>query len=211
MSEGKHGIQVFDDTGMPILEIGPHIIREAPQFAQKIGVIAATWAQAEVNLNCLFAILLDTTPDEAEKHLKKCGTAVRATKGARKIAADTLTGAELTSVQKTLDELDLVRARRNRVQHDVWAKKGSDNQTIYAVHSDQYLAFTTQLLAVAELEKAEGENSDRAIILAREFSTSISHGYTIKDLENIDLEIDRLSKSLLSVMFSRITLRPKGE
>lgn len=211
MDKNKHGIQVFDDTGMPILEIGPHIIREAPQFAQKIGVIAATWAQAEVNLNCLFAILLDTTPDEAAKHLKKYGTAVRATEGARQVAADTLTGAELTSVQKTLDELDLVRARRNRVQHDVWAKKGADNQTMYAVHSAQYLAFTTQLLAVAELERAEGENSDRAIILAREFAASISNGFTIEDLEAIDLEIDRLSKSLLSAMFSYITQRFKGE
>lgn len=65
MTQEKHGIQIFDQTGGSVLEIGPHLVRDNSEFAEKIGIIAASWAQAEVNLNCLFAVLLDTTPDEA--------------------------------------------------------------------------------------------------------------------------------------------------
>lgn len=209
MRQEKHGIQIFDQTGVPVLEIGPHLVRENSEFAEKIGIIAASWAQAEVNLNCLFAVLLDTTPDEAANQLKKYGSAARAADGARKLAAEYLTGAELESVTKALNQLDLVRLRRNRVQHDVWAKKSDDDQTMFAIHSDQYLAFTTNVVAATELAIPEGEKSERVINLANEFAATITKGHTIRDLQEIDQELNLASKSLMEAMFFRISQRLK--
>ena len=209
MIKETRGIQVFDQAGAPVLEIGPHLVREATQFAEKIGMIAASWAQAEVNLSCLFAVLLDTTPDEAANQLKKYRSAARATDGARKLAAEYLTGAELESVTKALNQLDLVRLRRNRVQHDVWAKKGDDNQTMFAIHSNQYFAFITNLVAATELAIPEGEKSERIINLANEFATTITQGHNIRDLQEIDQELNLASKSLLAAMFFRISQRLK--
>lgn len=211
MKQGKHGLQIRDETGGLLLEVGPHIIKESPRFAEEIGVIAASWAQAEVNLNCLFAILLNTTPEEAAKKIKKYSNAARATDGARKIAADTLAGTELDSVTETLDQLDNARTRRNRIQHDVWAKKGGDDMRMFAVHSNEYLAFTIELMAAAGLKKADATNTDRMINTAMKFAATISNGYTLEDLRNISLEIDIASRSLLQLMFSRITLRLAGE
>lgn len=209
MTQEKHGIQVFDQSGAPILEIGPHLVRESFEFAEKIGMIAASWAQAEVNLNCLFAVLLDTTPDEAANQLKKYRGAARATDGARKLAGEYLKGAELESVTKALNQLDLVRSRRNRVQHDVWAKKGEDNQTMFAIHSDQYLAFITNLVATTELSIPEGEKNERVINLANEFAATITQGHSIRDLQEIDQEVNLASKSLMKAMFFRISQRLK--
>ncbi|MEC4560633.1 hypothetical protein [Pseudomonas inefficax] len=209
MTQEKHGIQIFDEKGCPILEIGPHLVRENSELAEKIGIIAASWAQAEVNLNCLFAVLLDTTPDEAANQLKKYRSAARTADGARKLAAEYLTGAELESVTKALNHLDLVRLRRNRVQHDVWAKKGDDNQTMFAIHSDQYLAFTTNVVAATELAIPEGEKSERVINLANEFAATITKGHTLRDLKEIDQELNLASKSLMEAMFFRISQRLK--
>jgi len=207
MKQGRHGLQIRDETGELLLEVGPYIIKESPRFAEEIGVIAASWAQAEVNLNCFFAILLNTTPEEAAKQLKKYRSASRATDGARKIAADVLTGAELDSVAETLDQLDNARERRNRIQHDVWAKKGGDDLRLFAVHANEYLAFTIELMAAAGLNNADATNADRMINIAVRFAATISNGYTLDDLRSIGLEIDIASRSLLQLMFSRITLR----
>lgn len=206
----KHGVQVFDKTGAPVLEIGPHLVRETSEFAEKIGMIAASWAQAEVNLNCLFATLLDTTPDEAENQLKKYKSTVSATNGARKLAAEYLIGAELDFVTKAFNQLDLVRLRRNRVQHDVWAKKGDDNQTMFAIHSNQYFAFITNLVAATELAIPEGEKSERTLNLANDFAATITQGYNIRDLQVIDQELTLANKSLLAAMFFRISQRLKS-
>ncbi|CAI3789487.1 hypothetical protein AHFPHNDE_03184 [Pseudomonas sp. MM227] len=209
MTQEKHGIQIFDQTGGPVLEIGPHLVRENSEFAETIGIIAASWAQAEVNLNCLFAILLDTTPDEAADQLKRYRSAARAADGARKLAAEYLTGAELESVTKALNQLDLVRLRRNRVQHDVWAKKDDDNQTMFAIHADQYLAFTTNFVAATELAIPEDEKSEIVLNLANEFAATITKGHTIRDLQEIDHELNLASKSLMEAMFFRISQRLK--
>lgn len=210
MEQGKQGLKIWNEAGDILLEVGPHVISEATEFAEKIGVVAASWAQAEVNLNCFFAVLLNTTPDEASRQIKKHGSAARAADGARRVAAETLTGAELESVKNFLDKLDKVRARRNRVQHDVWARKGGDDLRIFAVHSNEYLAFVIELMAGADIDKAGGRDVDRAIILAEEFAAKISNGYTIEDLQDIAMEIDAVSKSLLQAMFSRISLRLAG-
>lgn len=204
MKKENHGIKIFDEKGSPILEIGPHIIRESPLFSEKIGIIAAAWAQAEVNLNCLFAVLLDTTPDEAARRIKRYGTAARATDGARKLSEDTLQGEELKSLSETLDRLDAVRLRRNRVQHDVWAKKSNDEKTLFAVHSDLYLSFVTGLVETLKSGSPEDKASDRAIELANEFAASVSNGYSIVDLEDIGRELDGVGQALLKAMFSRL-------
>lgn len=211
MERRKHGLRIKDETGSPIVEVGPHIIREFPRFAEGIGAIAASWAHAEVNLYCLFAVLLDTTPEDAAKQLKKYSTSARATAGARKVAADTLDGVELTAVTEALDQLDKVRARRNRVQHDVWAKKGTDDLKLFAVHSNEYLAFVTELTAPKELQEADAIHANRKINAAMKFAEEISNGYTLEDLRDIDLEINIVSGSLLELMLSRITLRLADE
>jgi hypothetical protein len=209
MAYERHGIQIFDQMGVPLLEIGPHLVRENSEFSEKIGMIAASWAQAEVNLNCLFAVLLNTTPDEAANQLKKYKSAARAADGARKLAAECLTGGELESVTRALNQLNLVRLRRNRVQHDVWGKKGDDNQTMFAIHSEQFLAFTTNVIAATDLEIPEDEKSARIINIANEFAATVTEGYTTRDLQEIDQEVNLASKSLMEAMFFRISQRLK--
>lgn len=98
MEQHKHGLRVVDKTGILLLEVGPHMVRDSPEFAEKIGAIAASWSQAEVNLYCLFAVLLGITPEEAKTELKKYPTAAMATCRAREIAAQSLDGAELASL-----------------------------------------------------------------------------------------------------------------
>ena len=164
-----------------------------------------------MNLNCLFAILLNTTPEETAQQLKKYGNAAKATARAREIAAGTLTGIELDSVTETLDQLDKARARRNRIQHDVWAKKGGDDIRMFAFQSNEYFAFTTNLLSVTGVEKEDGADADRSIYIAREFAVKISNGYTIEDLQDIALALDSVSKSFLQPMFSQITFHRTGQ
>ncbi|GAA0190154.1 hypothetical protein [Cupriavidus pauculus] len=207
MTRKKYGIQIFDETGAPVLEVGPHLIRESPKFAEKIGTIAASWAHAEVNLNCYFAILLDTTPEEAAKHLTKHKSAARATTGARKVAEVSLSGTELAATIAILDNLDEVRVRRNRIQHDVWAKKGSDDQRIFAIHADQYLSFTTAVVAIQESAATQSEQNARVIALANEFAADVSNGYSVQELDKLDHDVDLLSQSLVTAMFSRIARR----
>lgn len=205
MYQSKHGLQVFNELGEPLLEVGPHVVSDSPEFAQKIGVIAASWSQAEVHLNCLFAVLLNTTPKEAADELKKLSTAVKATLGARKIAAETLMGDELDSLNEILDQLDRARIRRNRVQHDVWARKASDSRRLFAIHSNKYLALVTKLMAVGESK--DSKDASLAIEVAMAFASEVSDGYAIEDLEEIAKAIDSVSKSLLHAMFHRI--RPR--
>ena len=203
----KHGLQIWDSMGAPVLELGPHIIREAPEFAQKIGVIAASWSQAEAHLNCLFAVLLDTTPDEAANHLKKFKNAARATEGARKLASEYLAEEELKSLTEILNNLDSLRTVRNRLQHDVWAKKGNDDCTMFAVHPDQFLAFATNMVSISESAMSEAEKSRRSIELADNFSTTISNGFTIRDLDEFDQELNRVSMALSSALYLRVLQR----
>jgi hypothetical protein len=207
MKRDKVGIQIFDETGTPILEVGPHIIHELPIFSEKIGAIAASWSHAEANLNCFFAILLDTTPEEAGNYLRKYRTAASATVGARRVAKETLSGSELAAVITILDDLDKVRARRNRVQHDVWAKKGRDDHRIFSIHSDQYLSFVTAVMAIGQSTATQSEKSGRVIELANGFAAGVSNGYSVEELDQIGRDIDILSKSLVSVVFSRISRR----
>ncbi|MDO7904670.1 hypothetical protein ACE1YR_22185 [Pseudomonas sp. K1(2024)] len=206
----KYGLQFFNSDGSLLMEVGPHVVREMPQFSEKIGEIAACWAQAEVHLNCLFAVLLDVTPDDAACRLKRYKTAAQAAEGARAIAADYLAGEELKNVNDILDRLNSIRPRRNRIQHDVWARKGGVEDKLYAVHADQYLEFTTRMLELTESKFSEGEKVDQIIRLDEEFAGKVSASFTVEELEALEYELGEVSKDLMTAMFARLLARKEN-
>lgn len=210
MMQEKYGIKFRNSDGSLLMEIGPHVVRGVSGFSEMIGEVAACWAQAEVHLNCLFAVLLNITPDEAASRLKKFRNAAQAVQGARNIASDYLMGEELCNVNNILDRMNSLRPRRNRIQHDVWARKGGVDDRLYAVHADQYLDFTTRMVDLAESELAEGEKSKRIIGLAENFAASISGGFTVGELQSFESELNGLNKDLMSAMFARILARRKS-
>lgn len=206
----KYGLRFFNSDGSLLMEVGPHVVREMPQFSEKIGEIAACWAQAEVHLNCLFAVLLDVTPDDAACRLKRYKTAAQAAEGARTIAADYLAGEELKNVNDILDRLNSIRPRRNRIQHDVWARKGGVEDRLYAVHADQYLEFTTRMLELTESKFSEGEKVDQIIRLDEEFAGKVSASFTVEELEALEYELGEVSKDLMTAMFARLLARKEN-
>lgn len=200
MNHEKHGLRIKDERGNPILEVGPHIMRSHPKFAEQIGIITAYWAQAEANLNCLFAILLNTAPEQAYQQLKKHRSAASATKGARTLATANLSGAELNSVLEALDQLDEARAQRNRIQHDIWALKGIDFERLFTIHTDKYFNFVIEMINLSD--KSDSTIIEDYITSAMKFAATISDSYTISDLQSIAKKIDDASRLLLNVMFS---------
>ncbi|ELQ15754.1 hypothetical protein A986_15346 [Pseudomonas fluorescens BRIP34879] len=209
MKQEKFGIAIRDKLGKPVLEVGSHVIKYAPEIAKKIGEVAAIWAQTEVNLNCLFAIFLNTTPDDAEKQLKKYNNAAKTTNAARELVKNCLQGEELKSVIEILIRLDQARLKRNRLQHDVWAKKGEDIHTLFAIHSDQYFNFIVKIFSLTESTTPENEKSQQIIDLADEFAETISTGYTVMNLTVIEQELNSLCNSLMKAMTFRISERSK--
>ncbi|MFK2903003.1 hypothetical protein ISP17_03440 [Dyella ginsengisoli] len=202
MEQQKHGLQVRDEAGDLLLDVGPHVIKSRPAFAEKVGVIAASWSQAEVNLNCLFAALMGTTTELVAEKLEKALSGERASAFAKKIVAKALVGAELESLNEMLDRLDAVRLRRNRVQHDAWAFKPSDSDRLFAIHANDYLDLATRLVAVNEAE--DPARAKGAIEAVMAFAANVSSGYTIEELDSIDAEINAVSKSLLQAMLHHI-------
>ena len=184
MNHEQQGIRIKDERGKPILEVGPHTMRSHPKFAEQIGIITAYWAQAEANLNCLFAILLFRICDVF------CAS----------LATENLSGAELNSVLEALDKLDEARAQRNRVQHDIWALKGVDIERLFTIHTDQYFNFVIELMTLSE--KSESTTIEDYITSAVKFAAAVSNSYTIADLQFIAQEIDIASQLVLKVMFS---------
>lgn len=199
MGSKKYGMRISDSDGNMMLEVGSHIVAELPGFAAAIGTVASNWAQAEVNLYCLFAVLMNTTPELAEKKATSYAIAKSATAGARKIAAEHLTGSELQGVNEALDSLDAVRPLRNRVQHDTWGRKSIDSGRLYRIHRNQYLAITLKLLDVQKMIGTPAETGAKES--AWNFVEEISEGYSISELEGIPEEIDAASKLLLEAMF----------
>lgn len=206
----KHGLRVSHSDGSLLMEVGAYVVKETAGFAERIGGIASAWAQAEVSLYCLFAVLLNVTPDEAASRLKRYKTTARATEGARGIAAENLSGEELQKVNETLERMSLARARRNRIQHDVWAKKGGIEDKLFTVHANQYLDFITNMVSLSESTLADSQKSDRIIALAAEFSAMVSEGYTISELKGLEDELRCLNRDLMSAMFTRLLARNKG-
>lgn len=202
MEQEHHGLQASGVAGELLLDVGPHVIKGRPTFAEEVGVIAASWAQAEINLNCLLAALMGTTPDLVAKKLEKALSGAKASVFARKIVAEALAGAELESLNEVLDRLDAVRLRRNRVQHDAWAFKPSESDRLFAIHADDYLDLATRLVAVNEAE--DPARAKGAIEAVMAFAANVSCGYSIKELDSIDAEINAVSKSLLQAMLQHI-------
>lgn len=205
MEQRKLGLQVFDETGTILLEVGPQVVSEFPEFAKRIGAIAASWSQAEVNLNCLFASLLGKSPEEVAKELDRYRNAASVTRRAREIAAKHLKGPELDSLNEILGRLDKARLARNRVQHDVWARKASDSRRLFAIHADDYFALATKLMAMNSSKDADQPHL--TIDASTAFAGSVSNGYTIEELEDICMAIESASRSLLEAMFQQIRLR----
>ncbi len=206
MKKEKFGIKINDKEGNPVIEVGPHVIQEAPEFSEKIGAIAALWAQAEANLNCLFAALLDTTPDDAKYQLKKYRSAANVSNAARELAKERLGDEELNSITEILARADISRQKRNRIQHDIWAKK-ADTEKLFTIHSNDYFAFTTQLVALTESTNLT--SFDKITALADDFSNNKGVGYSINDLTHIELELSQLCESLMKAMHFRILQRLK--
>lgn len=206
----KYGLQFFNSDGSLLMDVGPHVVREMPQFSEKIGEIAACWAQTEVHLNCLFAVLLNVTPDDAAYRLKRYKTAAQAAEGARNIATECLAGGELKNVNDILDRMNSIRPRRNRIQHDVWAKKGGVEDRLYAVHADQYLEFTTRMLELTESRLSESVKVDRIICLGEEFAGKVSASFTVGELQNLEYELSEVSKDLMTAMFARLLARKEN-
>lgn len=211
MRQEKFGIIIRDKDEKLTLEVGSHVIKYAPEIARKIGEIAAIWAQAEVNLNCLFAVFLNTTPDVAEKQLKKYNNAAKTTIAARELAADRLQDEELESVTETLSRLDQARLKRNRIQHDVWAKKGDDTTTLYTIHSEEYFNFITKLISLSESTTPEIERCEEIINLSEDFAKKDFKKYTVLELSIIEEELYSVSNSLMKAMSFRISERSKGK
>ncbi|RUP85491.1 hypothetical protein D8M40_11785, partial [Corynebacterium propinquum] len=63
--------------------------------------------------------------------------------------------------------------------------------------------------AATESAIPEGEKSEIVINLANEFAATITKGHTIRDLQEIDHELNLASKSLMEAMFFRISQRLK--
>jgi len=206
----KYGLKFSNGDGSLLMEIGPHVVREMPKFSEKIGEIAIAWAQAEVHLNCLFAVLLDVTPEAAASELKRYKTAAKAMEGARIIAAEHLAGEELQNFNGILDRMNSLRSRRNRIQHDIWARKGGVDDRLYAVHANQYLHVVARMLELTESQLAESEKADRIISLGNEFTGEISASVTLNDLTVFECELAEVSKDLMSAMFVRLLVRKEN-
>lgn len=101
---------------------------------------------------------------------------LRKSRQCKKLAKECLTGAEFGSVINTLDQLDLVRLLPSRIQHDLWAKKGVDNQNMFVIHASEYIKFTTQYIEVLQRIFDDGEKADQIIGLAYQFASSIETG-----------------------------------
>lgn len=200
MKQRKYGLQIRDEKGELLLEVGPHVMSALPKFAEQVGIITAYWAQAEINLNCLFATLLNTTPEIASAQLRKHRSTASATGGAREYAKANLMGTELDSVIEALNQLDRARTRRNRIQHDVWAIKGGDTERIFVIHANNYFDFSIKLIS-ASAEKNDIELINSQIASAMNFAATAADGYTISDLQDIAREIDSASQCLLKLMF----------
>lgn len=207
MKKEKFGIKINDQEGKPVLEVGSHVIHEAPEFIKKIGAIAVLWAQAEVNLNCLFAALLNTTPDEAKKQLKTYRNAAKVAHAAKELAEGYLEDQEMKSVTEILTRLDESRKKRNRIQHDIWAKKNDNSKTLFIIHSNDFFDFTTRLVALSE--STNPTKFDKIMDLSEAFSKKTCVGYTISDLIDIEQELNILGDLLMKAMLSRLSQRFK--
>lgn len=196
---------MFDPNGTLVLDVGPHVVANSPEFAEKIGAIAAAWSQAEVHLNCLFGVLLGTTPEEAARELARYRTASEVTRRVRAVAGEVIQGPDCDSLEMLLSQLDHVRERRNRLQHDIWASKPSEAGRIFAIHAREYLDLAMRLVAVHTTAGTTG--SEEAIERSMAFVEAVSRGYSVAELAELETAIHSVSTALLRTMFRCLGLR----
>jgi len=200
--EMRAGLQIFNSDGTLYFETGAHVLTSVPSFAAKIGEIAAIWAVAEGHLGCLYATLLVTTPEDALKQLDKQG-ADKLTQNAKRVANEKLNGNELAALLDLLGRLDIVRKRRNRVQHDLWSRRAGDDQTLYAVHVDDYRRLILEIIQHAKnADQAVG--FERSIAAANQYAVNASNAFTLKSLEYLRAEIESVSTGLLGAFLERV-------
>lgn len=195
-------VDILNADGSLFLETGPRVLTCAEGFAEEIGQIAAAWAMAEGHLGCYFGILLETTPSDALRQLGK-QSAAQVTKNAKAVAEEKLAGNELDRLLELLDKLDSVREQRNRVQHDIWSRREGDNQTLYAVHVNDYRRL---FLEIAENSKDpdQGAAADRSIDAASKYATNASNAFTLEDLNNLRVNIESLSTNLFEIFCAKL-------
>lgn len=201
MSNANYGLQVNNADGSNLLDLGAHVIKKEVEFSQIIGAIAASWSQAENNILCLLSVILDISLDEAEQTAKKYNSAEKMIKALRNKSSSMLSGQELNFLNHAINELDEIRSQRNRIQHDVWAKKGSDNSRLYVVHVKEYLAFYVEFSAAIDLYKQDSKAISQCIDIATDFSNSITKSFSIQDLNEILEKIDKASMAIMKSMF----------
>ncbi|MGL4413739.1 hypothetical protein [Roseinatronobacter monicus] len=198
----KIGIQIFDRDGHLYFETGAHVLASVPGFTAKIGEIAAIWAVAEGHLGCLYANLLETTPQDALDQLGKPG-AKRLTENAKQIAKEKLNGNELAQLLELLEKLDAVRDRRNRVQHDLWSRREGKEEALYSIHVDDYRRL---ILEVVEHAKSDDKalGADQSISAANKYAANASNEYTLDSLEHLRAEIEAVLVGLSERFSERV-------
>lgn len=190
------GMQYFEKDGNLSFETGVHVLATIDGFPRKIGEIAATWAAAEAHLGCYYGALLNTTPAEALNRIGRM-SAAGLTEKAKKIAKEKLSGEQLAELELILNALDAVRLRRNRTQHDLWGRRAGEDQTLYAVHTDDY---RNVFLQAAQSKTAS--DADALISLVEQYAAKADNAFTLKDLESLRKEIEEVSEKLLRIFLA---------
>jgi len=190
------GIQLFDKDGNLYFETGAHVIDTINGFSAKIGQIAATWAAAEAHLGCYYGALLGTTPAEALKTIGKMSAAGLTCK-AKAVAKGKLPEKEFAELVVILEALDAVRLRRNRTQHDLWSRRTGEDQTLHAVHVDDY---RNVFLSGAQIKTAS--DIDDHILLVERYAANADNAFTLENLESLRKEIERVSEHLLRIFLA---------
>ncbi|WP_306045828.1 hypothetical protein [Nioella sp. MMSF_3534] len=193
------GVQIRDDDGSLYFETSARVLNGVPDFAAKMGEVSAAWAFAEGHLGCVYAELLETTPEQAIQQLGKDG-AQRLTDKARKFACTRLNDDDLASLIELLERMDKVRCQRNRVQHDLWSWRVGDNSALYAVHVDSY----RQLLLEVIHNKNEPNGAKLAIHAADRYAMKAENRFTLQNLEELRSEIESVSIGLFEFFLNRV-------
>lgn len=188
------GLKIFDADGSMFFETGAHVLDHVPGFKEKIGEVTSAWSVAEGYLGCCYAILLKTEPDDALKKLGMQGTA-QMMENAKKVAKETLTGDDLTTLMDLLDKLNTAGKERNRVQHDLWSRRAGDDLTLYAVHVDDYRRLFLEFLKNAK-NYDQAAAADRSIDAANKYAANASNAFSVERLEALRCEIELVSQRL---------------
>jgi hypothetical protein len=202
-NEQKFGFLLNDDKERPIVEMGPHLPQSVHGFAEAMGRIAASWASAEVHLSCYLAILMETSPERTFALLKPYRSARSTAEAAKELAKATLTGTALNDFVRLVERLNSAAEKRNRVQHDIWVRKGDDTDILHAVRALEYTQFRVRFSYILHHEISNADQQTKLIELAKAFADKVSNRYTVQRLNDILYEIDQVGIDLQKLVISR--------